>query len=170
MKKILIFITCILNVFGMNLPNGGFSDKDIELRLRFSPFERAAAAINDGDHELLFNILSRNPGLLNTHAKSFGGANLLAIAMVLKKDDIARSLISHGNFRDSSANLSALQVAARCGDEELAKLLIDESGSNPDKLDDNGISPLSVSRNKNNKSVFKIYQRHVNGYMADDER
>ena len=170
MKKILIFITCILNVFGMNSPIGGLSDKEIELRLRFSPFERAAAAIHYGDHESLFNLVSRNPELLNTHSKSFGGANLLSIAMVLKKDDIARSLISHGNFRDSSSNLSALQLAALCCDEELAKLLIDESGSNPDKLDDNGISPLSVSRNKSNKSVFKIYQRHVNGYMADDER
>jgi hypothetical protein len=172
MKKIIFLVSCILNLVGMQSPKPNFTEEEINLRLRFSPFERAVVAILQNDQDSLNALINRNPKLLEFKSPSLANAGLLDVAKVFKRDNIARSLIITDNQevkRDSPIkSLSALHIAAEFDDEELAKFLLN-NGQCPETIDENGIRPISVSRNKNN-SVHKIYKNYLDGYIADDEK
>jgi ankyrin repeat protein len=187
MKKIIILLTCILNIFCMNSPKN-LSPKDIEFMLEYTPFERAVAAIYHNDKETLQGLISRNPKLLDIRSRDFFNSTLYNIAIFMKKNDIAKSLIRNDisnlaqdfvkdpvadqaqNSRNVSPGirLSPLHIAAEFDDNELAKFLIN-NGECPESFDENGFRPITVARNRYNKKVFKTCQNHIDGYMGDNE-
>ena len=185
MKKIIILLSCILNIFSMHSPKD-LSPKDIKFMLKYTPFERAVVAIYNNDIESLNGLISRNPRLLDIRSKDLFNAKLYDIAIFMKKNDIANSLIRNdisdsaqdfakdlAQERDSrnfspGIRLSPLHIAAEFGDKELAKFLV-HNGECPERLDENGFRPISVARHRNSKSVLKTLKNHVDGYMADNE-
>jgi hypothetical protein len=172
MKKIIFLTCCILNMVAMKSPKSNFTDEEIQLRLRFSPFERAVFAIINNDQESLSSLVQSNPRLLEVKSPSFANAKLVDVAKAYKKFGIARYLILNEN-QDERKNsegvrLSPLHIAAEYGDAELAKFLVN-NGECPETIDENGIRPISVARKRDNKAVFKTYQKHIDGYVGDDE-
>ncbi len=172
MKKIVFLICFILNIDAMQSPKPNFTDEDIQLRLRFSPFERAVIAIINNDQESLGSLVQSNPRLLEVKSPSFSNARLVDVAKAYKKFGIARFLILNENQderkKSAEVRLTPLHIAAEYGDEELAKFLV-KNGECPEVQDENGIRPISVARERDNKRVFKTYQNHVDGYLADTE-
>jgi ankyrin repeat protein len=165
------------------------SPKDIKFMLKFTPFERAVVAIYNNDKETLNGLISRNPRLLDIRSKDLFNAKLYDIAIFMKKNDIANSLIrndisdsaqdfvkdlAQDKERDSrnvspGIRLSPLHIAIEFDDNELAKYLIN-NGECPESFDENGFRPITVARNRYNKKVFKTCKNHIDGYMGDDEK
>ena len=188
MKKIIILLTSILNIFSMNSPRNDLSPKDIKFMLEYTPFERAVAAIYHNDKETLHRLISRNPRLLDIRLKDFFNGRLYDIAIFMKKNDIANSLIRNDisdsaqdfvndiaqdkerNSRNVSPGirLSPLHIAVEFDDNELAKFLIN-NGECPESFDENGFRPVTVARIRKNRNVFKTCKNHIDGYMGDDE-
>jgi hypothetical protein len=188
MKKLIILLTSILNIFSMGSPRNDLSPKDIKFMLEYTPFERAVAAIYHNDQETLHGLISRNPRLLDIRSKDFFNGRLYDIAVFMKKNDIANSLIRNEisdlaqdfvkdlaqdkepDSRNVSPGirLSPLHIAIEFDDNELAEFLIN-NGECPESFDENGFRPITVARNRYSRKVFKTCKNHIDGYMGDDE-
>ena len=188
MKKIIILLACILNICCMNSPQNDLSQEDIEFKLQYTPFQRAVAAIYHNDKKTLLGLISRNPRLLDVRSRDFFNSRLYNIAIFMKKNDIAKSLIRNDisdlaqdfvkdpladqaqNSRNVSPGirLSPLHIAVQFDDEELAKFLVN-NGECPETKDFNGFRPMSVARERNNKVVYRTFKNYVDGYVGDDE-
>lgn len=172
MKKVIFLISCILNMVAMQSPKPTFTDEEINLRLKFTPFQRAVVAILKDDQVSLNAIIDRNPKLLDFKSPSLANAGLLDVAKAFKRNDIARSLTPNPvlDTKNDSPRicLSPLHIAAQFDDEELAKFLV-KNGECPETKDVNGIRPISVARERINKNVYNTYKNHLDGYNADDE-